>query len=134
MVVVAPGGEGSVVFVPRNQDSYWYESFDCLDIATEGYTGIAFTIQGPSNGSVTLEIQTKSSCGDETSTSAYAVIDKMSGDAQEYTLSLSAFGAEANLGAVVAFVWSQFSSADLIAWTLSDIKLVCGPDIPTGGE
>jgi hypothetical protein len=134
MVIVAPGNDGAIVFVPKTADSYWYESFECLTARTQGYNAISFTIQGPSNASVALELQTKQTCADENFTSTYSFISELSGSSQEYTLSLSAFGAEANLDAIVGIVWSQFSSADLVAWTLGNVRLVCGPDIPTGGK
>lgn len=134
MTSVTPGADGTITVVPSTLDSYWYETFDCMAAASEGYNAVVFTIQGPANGSVALELQTKNDCADEARMSDYASITGLSRDSEEIVVPLSSFGEGPNLDSIVGLVWSRFSSAEITEWSLGNVRLACDPDRPTGGK
>jgi hypothetical protein len=125
---------GSVTFVPKTQDSYFYESFDCRAAATEGYGAISFTLQGPVNGSVAVELQTQTTCSDTTHTSSYNVLSGLTGARQQFTLPLDSFADGVNPNAVVAVVFSEYISDGVAAWSIGNIQFVCGAGTGTPGN
>ena len=126
---------GSVTFTPKTQDSYFYESFACRAAATEGYNAIAFNLQGPVGGSVAVELQTQTNCSATTYTSSYSVVSGVTGTRQQITLPLDSFLEAGNLNAVVAVVFSEFSSTGAAApWTVGNIQFVCGAATGTPGQ
>lgn len=118
---------GRVVFIPKDGNSYFYESFDCQQAVTEGYGGIEFTVEGPAGGSFVFELQTTESCNvDRTSyKSSYTVVSDLTGARQTITLPLQGFDNEPNYDALVGMVWSVFSENG-IPWTVGNVTLVCG--------
>ncbi|KAB5532741.1 glycoside hydrolase/deacetylase [Coniochaeta sp. 2T2.1] len=117
---------GSVTFVPKTQESYFYESFVCRAAATEGYNAISFTLQGPVNGSVAVELQTQTNCSATTHTSSYNVLSGLTGVRQQFTLPLDSFVDGVNPNAVIAVVFSEFISDGVAAWSVGNIQFVCG--------
>jgi hypothetical protein len=124
---------GSVTFVPKTQESYFYESFVCRAAATEGYNAISFTLEGPVNGSVAVELQTQTTCTATTYTSSYNVLSGLTGTRQQFTLPLGSFVNGVNPDAVVAVAWSEFISDGLAAWTIGNIQFLCGAATDTPG-
>ncbi|OIW32098.1 carbohydrate esterase family 4 protein [Coniochaeta ligniaria NRRL 30616] len=117
---------GSVTFVPKTQESYFYESFVCRAATTEGYGAVSFTLQGPVNGSVAVELQTQTSCSATNHTSSYNVLSGLTGTRQQFTLPLDSFVEGVNPNAVVALAFSQFITDGVAAWTIGNIQFVCG--------
>jgi len=114
---------GILSFVPKDTNSYYYESFPCVKTKTEGYGGLQFTITYPAGSAFTLEIQTKSNCNNAQYTSEWFTIAGLTGTQQVVTLDLNVFGGS-NLDAIVGFVWAGFTVTG--TYTFSDIKFVCG--------
>lgn len=109
-------------FKPKSS-SYFYESYPCQAATSNGYSGIAFTIKGPSKGSVVIELQTKASCSAGSYSSYYYQVTGLTGNAQTITLPFTDF-AGANGNAVSGMSWSGFSSTTA-TWQLSNIEFVC---------
>lgn len=126
MVSIAASA-GQVVFIPRDRASYFYESFECQRVVTNGYGGLQFTVQGPAGASFAIELQTKSSCdsADEGYKSNYNVVENLTGNRQTITLPLSGFDNEPNYDAVVGLVWTVFSQFN-VQWSIGNIQWVCG--------
>ncbi|KAK0701643.1 hypothetical protein B0T26DRAFT_660290 [Lasiosphaeria miniovina] len=117
---------GEVVFVPKALGSYFYESFPCQQAQTSGYGGLQFTVQGPSNGSFSLELQTVADCNVTTGhNSSYNIVGNLTGQLQTVTLPLLGFDNNPNYDAIVGLVWTVFSSYGT-QWTIGNITLVCG--------
>lgn len=117
-----------VQFVPKDGNSYFYESFSCQQAVTNGYGGIQFTIQGPAGGSVALELQSVSNCSSGSTTnytSSYNIVDKLSGQLQTVTLPLVGFDNNPNYDAIIGLVWSSFSQTG-VQWSIGNISFVCG--------
>jgi len=125
---------GSVTFVPKTQESYFYESFVCRAAATEGYSAVSFTLQGPVNGSVAVELQTQTNCSATTHTSSYNVLSGLTGTRQQITLPLDSFVDGVNPNAVVALAFSEFISDGVAAWSIGNIQFVCGAVTGTPGS
>ncbi|RYP91260.1 hypothetical protein DL770_002652 [Monosporascus sp. CRB-9-2] len=115
-------------FTPK-ADSYFYETFPCTAASSQGYNEISFSIKGPADASVMLEIQTKSSCSAEIHSSFWAEVSGLTGSQQTITLPLDTW-AGANPDAVTALVWSTFSKTNL-DWQLGQIQFVCSDSSPT---
>lgn len=125
---------GSVTFVPKTKDSYFYESFVCRAAANEGYSAISFALQGPVNGSVAVELQTQATCSDTTHNVSYNVIANLTGTRQQITLPLDSFVEQGNLNAIVAVAFLEFLSDGVAAWSIGNIQFVCGAATGTPGE
>ncbi|ORX95872.1 glycosyl hydrolase [Clohesyomyces aquaticus] len=120
---------GVLSFKPKaTASSYFYETFDCQAASTNGYNSVQFSLKGPAGGSLTLEIQTQTSCTATTYTSKFVAINGLTGSTQTISIPLSNFSG-ANVNAVTAFVWSTFSSTTT-TWQLSNLQFGCGS---TGG-
>ncbi|KAK4449977.1 hypothetical protein QBC34DRAFT_79620 [Podospora aff. communis PSN243] len=118
---------GRVVFVPKDGNSYFYESFPCIPAYSSGYTGIQFSVQGPAGGSLALELQTSASCAQETKEwkSSYNIVSDLTGRLQTVTVPLIGFDNDPNYDAVVGMVWAVFSQKG-VQWSIGNITLVCG--------
>ncbi|GME28763.1 Polysaccharide deacetylase [Neofusicoccum parvum] len=113
---------GKLSFKPK-ADSYFYETFDCQAASSNGYNSISFPAKGPSGGSFTLEIQTKTACSASAYKSYFYTVSGLTGSTQTINVPLSSFtGANAN--AVTAFVWSGFSSTTA-TWEIGQIQFGC---------
>jgi hypothetical protein len=134
MNAIAASG-GRVVFIPKSANSYFYESFECIPAATEGYASVQFTVEGPAGGSFVLEAQTTSSCAADRSTykSSWYYVDGLTGQRQTITLPLSGFSDNPNTNALVGLVWGSFSQAG-VQWSVGNITLVCSNPAQTTGE
>jgi peptidoglycan/xylan/chitin deacetylase (PgdA/CDA1 family) len=118
---------GQVVFIPKDDGSYFYESFECQQAVTNGYGGIQFTVQGPAGGSFALDLQSTGSCSDSSGNynSSYNIVNNLNGQLQTITLPLEGFDNEPNYDAIVGFVWESFSQTG-VQWSVGNITLVCG--------
>ena len=117
---------GQVIFTPRDGDSYFYESFPCIEAQSSGYGGIRFSLQGPAGGSLALELQSSSSCNDSSTwKSSYNIVSDLTGQRQIVTMPLLGFDNDPNYDAVVGLVWTVFSSYNT-QWSIGNITLVCG--------
>lgn len=122
---------GQVNFVPKNDNSYFYESFDCQQAVTSGYIGIQFTVQGPAAGSFAFELQTTQSCTNASGsyTSSYETVSGLTGQRQTVTLPLQGFDNNPNYDAITGLVWAGFSRNG-VQWSVGNITLVCGTIAP----
>jgi hypothetical protein len=118
---------GQVIFVPKDENSYFYESFDCQPAVTNGYGGIQFTVQGPANASFAIELQTTDSCtnGSGSHNHSYNIVSDLTGQLQTITLPLLGFDNEPNYDAIVGLAWAGFSQTG-VQWSVGNIALVCG--------
>ncbi|KAL5114011.1 hypothetical protein ACEQ8H_008116 [Pleosporales sp. CAS-2024a] len=113
---------GVLSFTPKS-NSYFYETFPCQASSSSGLTGLQFTVKGPSQGSMTLELQTKTSCSAASYNSYYTRVTGLTGQSQTIMIPFSTFTG-ANPDAVTGIVWSAFSSTSS-TWQMSAIDLVC---------
>jgi len=104
-------------------NSYFYETFPCEAATTNGYNSLQFTIKGPSAGSLTVELQTQTSCTATSYKSYFYTLTGLTGSSQTVTIPLSSFTG-ANLNAITAIVWESFSSTST-TWQLSQIQFGC---------
>jgi hypothetical protein len=119
--------QGGVTFTPKSDGSYFYESFHCQQAVTDGYGGMQFTLQGPTGGSVGLELQTTASCNDTANyTSSYNVISGLTGSRQTITLPFTGFDNNPNYDSIIGFSWAEFSPTASSGWSIGNITLVCG--------
>jgi peptidoglycan/xylan/chitin deacetylase (PgdA/CDA1 family) len=109
-------------FKPK-ASSYFYESFACQAASSTGYSGIQFTIEGATSGSMAVELQTKSACSAGSYNSYYYQVTGLTGNTQTISLPFSSF-AGANGNAVTGVVWSAFSSTTT-TWQLSNVGFAC---------
>ncbi|OAA68339.1 Glycoside hydrolase/deacetylase, beta/alpha-barrel [Niveomyces insectorum RCEF 264] len=109
-------------FTPRDGNSYFYESFPCVQAKSQGYGGLQFTITYPAGTDFTLEAQTRTSCNAANYTSEWFTISGLSGTQQVVTLDLNVYETS-NLDAITGFVFASFSKVG--AYTLSDLRFVC---------
>ena len=116
---------GEVVFIPKPDGSYFYESFPCVQAQSQGYGGLRFSILGPPGGSVSLELQTTTNCNTTGHTSSYTILTSLTGQGQIQTLPLVGFDNNPNYDAIVGLAWSEFSSTST-RWSIGNITLVCG--------
>lgn len=122
--------EGNALrFTPGSEEAYFYETFPCTTASSEGYDAISFSLQGPEDGLVILEIQTKSSCSDEEYTSVEIEVDELTGS---LTLPLDSWSG-ANGDAITALVWKGFSDTDA-EWELGPIEFVCADPVDEPGK
>ncbi len=125
MVSIAAAA-GQVVFVPRNINSYFYESLPCTAARADNYGGIQFSLQGPTNGQITVELQTSSNCNNrETWRSHYAIITGLTGRRQLISLPWSSFPDNPNLDVITGIVWAGFSQFNT-QWSVGNVTLICG--------
>ncbi|KAK1518937.1 glycosyl hydrolase [Colletotrichum costaricense] len=100
---------GALTFTPKaDTTSYFYETLGCVKATTQGYKALSLSITGPKDASMLLEIQSRTSCSDNTYKSQWVTISGLTGSQQTVTISLSSF-TEANLDAITGFVWSTYS-------------------------
>lgn len=114
---------GSVIFTPKDDNSYLYENIPCQAATTNGYNAISFDVLGPAGGEINLEIQTSANCSDSAYTSYYYTITNLTGADQTVVIPLQSFEG-ANLDAIRGFVWYGFSSTNT-TWELGTIELIC---------
>ncbi|AEO70921.1 carbohydrate esterase family 4 protein [Thermothielavioides terrestris NRRL 8126] len=126
MTAIAASG-GQVMFIPKDGNSYFYESFNCQQAVTDGYGGIQFTVSGPAGGSFALELQSTDNCanGNATYRSSYNIIGNLTGQLQTVNVPLDGFDNDPNYDAIVGLVWSGFSQNG-IQWSIGNITFVCG--------
>jgi hypothetical protein len=122
MSLISSSG-GSLVFTP-NVTSYFYENVACQSATTNGYSALSFSLQGPAEGRVALELQTSVNCTDTAHTSYYYAVNGLTGSSQNIEVPLSSFTG-ANLNAIQSIVWYGFSSTNA-SWQLGDVELLCG--------
>ncbi|TPX15046.1 uncharacterized protein E0L32_004876 [Thyridium curvatum] len=115
---------GVLSFVPQSSDSYYYESFPCVQAKSQNYGGLTFNLKYPPGSSFTLEIQTKANCNAADYKSEWFLIEGLGGTQQSITLDLRVF-AESNLDAIVGFVWASWSPVNE-TWSLSNVHFTCG--------
>lgn len=113
---------GILSFTPK-ANAYFYETFACQAASGNGYNSIQFTVKGPKDGYLNLELQSKTSCSDSAYKSTYASVNGLTGNTQTITLPLSQFSG-ANANAITGIVWYGFSSNT--AWQLSNVQFGCG--------
>ncbi|AEO60543.1 carbohydrate esterase family 4 protein [Thermothelomyces thermophilus ATCC 42464] len=118
---------GQVVFVPKDDGSYFYESFPCQQANTEGYNAIQFSVLGPEGGSFAFELQTTSSCDDEVGVynSSWTEVGDLTGERHTITLPLEGWDDSPNYDGIVGLTWSTFSENG-IQWSVGNVSLVCG--------
>jgi peptidoglycan/xylan/chitin deacetylase (PgdA/CDA1 family) len=109
-------------FSPK-RGSYLYESFPCLDAAATGFSSLQFDIRGPPGGSIGLELQTATSCQDNSYKSTFITVTGLTGNTKTISLPWNSWTG-ASSRAIKSVVWFQFSSDDY-NWQLSNIKLGC---------
>jgi len=114
---------GVLSFTPKSPDSYYYESFPCVQAKSQGYGGLQFTMTYPAGTFFTVEAQSKSDCGASNYTSEWFPISGLSGTQQVITLDLNVF-ADSNTDAMVGIVFAGFEPQG--PYSLSDLKFVCG--------
>ncbi|KAH6660640.1 hypothetical protein BKA67DRAFT_60931 [Truncatella angustata] len=119
---------GALTFTP-SASAYFYETLACETATTNGYDAVAFSVQGPAEGSVGLELQTSTSCSESAHASYYYQVSGLTGSPQTITVPLSSF-IGANLDAIQGVVWFGFSSTDF-SWQFGNIELVCSGNIST---
>ncbi|PQE05690.1 glycosyl hydrolase protein [Rutstroemia sp. NJR-2017a BVV2] len=102
--------------------SYFYTTFNCEKATTDSYNAITFPIKGPKGASVTVELQTLSSCSATSYSSYYTTISGLTGSTQTVTIQLSKFSG-ANLNAISGLLWESFSTAG--AWEIGQTEFVC---------
>ncbi|KAI0101525.1 hypothetical protein GGR51DRAFT_331346 [Nemania sp. FL0031] len=126
---------GTLSFVPNRQElSYVYEQFECIDAVELGYDSVSFTIKGPEAASVSLELQTKADCEATEYESFYYTVNDISGSPQTITVPLSSW-TDANLNGLVGFVWFGFSAGMTGTdnqWQLDNFQLLCAGVEPPG--
>ncbi|KAF2710087.1 carbohydrate esterase family 4 protein [Pleomassaria siparia CBS 279.74] len=122
--MAAISAAGGVLSLTPKAGAYFYESLTCQAATSNGYTSIQMGIKGPAGGSLTLEIQTQTSCTATTHTSNFYAISGLTGATQTLTIPLTSFTG-ANNDAITAFVWSGFSS-NAAEWQLSNVEFGCG--------
>ncbi|KAL2169805.1 hypothetical protein VTG60DRAFT_5624 [Thermothelomyces hinnuleus] len=118
---------GQVVFIPKDDGSYFYESFPCQQAITEGYNAIQFSVLGPEGGSFAFELQTTSSCDSEEGVynSSWTEVGDLTGERQTITLPLEGWDDSPNYDGIVGLTWSTFSENG-IQWSVGNVSLVCG--------
>ncbi|KAI0875960.1 hypothetical protein GGS24DRAFT_488877 [Hypoxylon argillaceum] len=124
---------GILTFTPKKQEtSYVYEQFECVDAAALGFDSVSFTIKGPEAASVSLELQTKADCAATEFQSYYYTVNDMSGSLQTITVPLSSW-VDADLNGLVGFVWYGFSAGMTGTddeWQLDNFQLLCAGVAP----
>ncbi len=114
---------GVLSFTPKDANSYYYESFPCVQAKSQGYGGLQFTLTYPAGSSFTLETQTRDSCGATNYTSEWFAVSGLSGTQMVVTLDLDVY-TTSNLDAIIGYVWAGFTVTG--PYTMSDIRFVCG--------
>ena len=113
---------GKLKFTPKSDgSSYFYETFACIAASTNGYDALMFPLKGPAGGSLTIEIQTSTSCSATAYTSWSYTLSGLTGSTQTATIPLSSFNG-ANLAAIKAVLWSGFSTG---SYELGQTSFVC---------
>ena len=103
-------------FTPK-QNSYFYTTFDCINAPTQGLGAVKFDIKGPAGSSLTLELQSSSSCASSAYQSSFHTVTGLTGSTQTITVPLSTFSG-LNAGALKAIVWSAFSGTGGMYYSL----------------
>jgi peptidoglycan/xylan/chitin deacetylase (PgdA/CDA1 family) len=128
-MTLASAANGKLSVVP-NANSYFYETFECQNTSSNGYDTITFLVKGPASASLTLEMQTKSSCSADAYKSYFHSVSGLTGTTQTITVPLSSF-AGTNANAITSFVWSGFSALST-TWEFGKIQLACSPGSDSG--
>ncbi|KAK1699627.1 hypothetical protein BDP55DRAFT_599546 [Colletotrichum godetiae] len=130
---------GALTFTPKTDtSSYFYETLGCVKATTKGYKALSLSITGPKDASMLLEIQSRTTCSDNTYKSQWVTISGLTGSQQTVTISLSSF-TEANLDAITGFVWSTYSqfssySFDNLQFLCSDATSPSAPATPVSSN
>jgi hypothetical protein len=116
-----------LLFTPNtNTSSYFYTNLPpCVQASTENYDAIEFSIKGPVTGfQFVLEIQTSENCTVSAYSSHFFLVstDWRAGPTQVIRVPLSKY-VGANMDAVKAFVWSDFSATG--GYEMGPIYLRC---------
>jgi len=126
MSAIAASG-GQVSFIPKDSNSYFYESFPCQAAVTNGYGGLRYTLQGPAGATHAIELQSTSGCNSNETNykSSYYVVEGVTGQRQTVTVPFVGFDNDPNYDSIVGLVWAVFSAPNEI-WSVGNITLVCG--------
>ena len=120
---------GGVLSFKPTASSYFYENFPCEAATTAGYNSIQFSLNGPAGGSLTVELQTQSSCSATTYRSTYYTVSGLTGSTRIVTIPLSSF-AGANLNAITSIVWESFAGA-AATWQIGNVQFGCSATVST---
>ncbi|KAI2641220.1 hypothetical protein GGS21DRAFT_363447 [Xylaria nigripes] len=118
---------GVLTFTPKSVTSYLFETLACTDATTPGYNGISFAIKGPLAASVSIELQTQTSCNDTAYQSFYYTVNGLTGSLQTVNIPFTSWPG-ANPKAVVGLVWYGFSQGETGTdheWKLDNFQLLC---------
>ncbi|KAI2609444.1 uncharacterized protein GGS25DRAFT_520238 [Hypoxylon fragiforme] len=129
MVSIHSSGN-TIAFVPGNR-SYFYEMLPCTDAVESGYSAISFKMRAPRGASIALEIQTMTSCMEQTYKSTWHYVRDFTGDPEKVVVPLSAFqGVHDN--ALVGINWGTWDEYmdRAFAWELADVQLTCSRNPP----
>lgn len=135
-IAAAPG---HVDFIPKDDGSYYYESFECIQATTQGYNAVEFTVQGPAGGSFAFELQTTASCStsqEGSYNSSWNILTDLTGQRQTITLPLEGWEDSPNYDGIVGLVWSTFSQTGVV-WSVGNVTLICsggGGESPAPGS
>lgn len=117
---------GVLQFTPKNTDSYFYETFPCMQAKSEGYGGLQFTLTYPAGADFTIELQTMPAsvggCAATNYTSEWFAVSGLTDTQQAVTLDLGVYE-QSNLDAISGLVFAGFTKVG--AYTLSNLKFVC---------
>ncbi|KAI0999586.1 hypothetical protein K3495_g8611 [Podosphaera aphanis] len=114
--------EHKVTFKPKDENSYVFTDFNCLDASNEGYNALSLSIKAPSNGAtITIELQTSSSCSTSQFTRYYTNLTNLNGNMQTYIVPLDVFTG-ANLNAVQSIVYKDFTPGE---WEIGASHFSC---------
>jgi hypothetical protein len=104
-------------------NSYFYENIPCQAAVLNEYGSIQFTVKGPAEGNMTLEMQARASCSASTYKSSWFLVEDLTGATQTITVPLSSFP-ELNYNAITGLVWSTWSNSSTV-WEVSQIQFGC---------
>jgi len=102
--------------------SYIFENFPCENAASEGYNAVSFTLSGPTQSSLMMELQTRASC---TATEVKRTYRNVTVPATSGTVTVPLKDFEgANLAAITTISWSTFNKTGS-AYSLGNVQFVC---------
>jgi len=102
--------------------SYFYENFPCENASGEGYNYVSFTLSGPAQSSLMMELQTRSSC---TATDIKRTYRNVTVPATSSTVTVPLKDFEgANLAAITTISWSTFNKTGS-SYSIGNVQFVC---------
>jgi hypothetical protein len=113
---------GSTLTFNPAAKSYFYENFPCVNAAGDNYDSVSFTLSGPAQSSLMMEMQTRTSCTATTYKSSFRNVT-VPASSSTVTVPLKDFEG-ANLGAITTLAWSTFNKTGS-SYTLGNIQFVC---------